>query len=365
MSIPLPLMQAIAGAGHTIAPFPSGSDAAQAIPVMPTLFGGDGNGSWLNTPLPNNTAVNPGTAVAVAELQRQRTSYTPWINGMYDGNYTSVINVVPVDQALVPVTLERSESYAQALKQMFAAGVPIPNSVTVPTDTDAEMVFIQPEWTRTISPYTWRGRMYETWVTSKDGGGWHCFWGGRFVDVLGNKSGHWYDWWWGETGPPNDWTANGVAMDHNWGAQATSLPLVNTLISRYDLMNGIIKHPVQFMLAGVADVNKSAAVWPAQRWDGSSSIQLHQGARLRLPAGYTINPAWPWLTRLVATAARDYGLIFTDTASGLVLRMEPGGAAYINQHDAITNPSTIINAFPWADLQLMAVGNDSTYNILA
>lgn len=72
------------------------------------MFGGDGNGSWINTPMPANTSVHADSATAVADLcyniyeKATGTNVAAWpiINA---GNYCATINVIPHNTPLVKV----------------------------------------------------------------------------------------------------------------------------------------------------------------------------------------------------------------------------------------------------------------------
>jgi hypothetical protein len=334
------------------------------------LYGGFESGSWLTTTLPANRAINTaGTPAAVAEIQRQITTYTPWISGSYSASWTSTLNVVPADQPLVPVTLvgdRVGQGYAQALIETLANGLPLPPGLTAPPDADAEVTVIQPDWVRPGGGYGYTGRLYELWVTkdpSQSGGlGWTAYWGGRMVDVMARKNGHWSDWWWGDAGV-DSWGANGVAEDHNWGAQATSIPLVGTIISLRDIQRGIIKHPIGLLMNGADGTHPQAGpVWPAQRWDGASVDVLRQGSRLRLPANWVVNTSHHIFTQMLEVAARDYGFVFTDTSAGVAVRMEPGDWT---PWMSVFNPSQVMRDFPWGSLQLLTVGSDSNQNPVA
>lgn len=351
--------------------FIEGSDAPGAAAAMDALYGGAESGSWLTTKLPDNTAVAPNSAAAVAYINAMFQAYGGWLNGVINGNFTSVINVVPADQPLVPVVPRGNllSGNNPGLQFMFEQGVPIPPGIPPfpEGDTDAELVIIQPDWERTIGGVTYRGRMYEMWVavhpSTSPSGEWECYWGGRAAGTDGWLSGHWFDWWWGDAASPNGFEAEGIAWDHNMGAQATSIPIAGTILSRLDVVRGVIKHPLHYEMPLVpTQADQVGNVWPAQRWDGGSYKDCPHGTRMRLPAGYTIDPGWPWLTQLIATAVRDYGMVQTDTVgptTGPTFRLEPGAADLVPGGVDI---SAIMNAFPWADLEVIAVGDDVTYN---
>lgn len=349
--------------------FVEGSDAPGAAAGLDMLYGGDESGSWLTTKLPDNTAVASTSPGSVGWINDMFAAGGTWVNGVNDGNFTSIINVVPVDAPIQEVVPQGRvlESYATGLASVFEHGLPIP-AETPPFpvgDTDAEMVLVQPDWQATINGNTYHGRMYELWVAVhpdiSPSGLWEAYWGGRAAGVNDYGvwgSGHWFDWWWDDAAV-DSFTLNDVASDHNWGAQATSIPLVNTIISRLDIIREVCKHPVHFMLPGVDLVDQMTPVWPAQRWDGSSTTLCRQGMRFRLPYDYVINPAWPWFTQFLAQAAKDYGLVFTDTAgAGVTFRGEPGFADLVPGGFDMGD----VALFPFADLVQLEVGSDVNPN---
>lgn len=347
--------------------FAEGSDAPGADAVIGAMWGGPESGSWLTTKLPNNTAINPGSDAAVAEIVRQSKSpFTPWINGWNDNTWTSTINVVPDDIEMVPITPKgnATQSYATSLRSVFAAGFPIPAGLKPSSDSDAELVLIQHGWTRTLAGVQRRGRLYELWAVKDPehsvSGNWEASWGGRYVNTRNDKRGHWFDFWWSEAAAPNDWTVDGIAMDHNWGAQATSIPLSHTIITRRDIIRGVIDHPWHIMLTGAPSDRQRGPVWPAQRWDGASWDIIPQGSRLRLPYDHVVNTNNHQLVQMMETAARDYGIVHTDTANGLVIRCEPGVRGLVT--DPSIGASTLMRQFPWEKLQLLPVGSDSNPN---
>jgi len=367
------------GSGST---FISGSDAPGADVVLDAMYGGPESGSWLTTKLPDNTAVEPTSATAVQYIVDTYNAYGGWINGVADGNWTSVINVVPADTPLVPVIGKGNveQEYAADLKAMLAAGVPIPADIPpfAPGDGDAELVIIQPDWVGTVAGNgggTVTGRMYELWIAQHPSttvsGEWECYWGGRMTGIMGdsapqawwdgykpiNRYGHWIDYFVDDYADPDTSYSN-----HNWGAQATSIPLTGTLLTRLDVLRGVINHPIHYELPIVDQSVQGTYTWPAMRWDGGSHQNCPHGTRMRFPAGYPINPAWPWLTKLIVTCIRDYGMVQTDTVgptTGPTFRMEPGAADLV---PGGVNLGAVTSAIPWGDLEQIAVGSDTNPN---
>ena len=341
--------------------FVSGSDAPGADAALRAMWGGAESGCWLTTKLPDNVAIATTSADAVAEIVRQAGTYTKWINGVNDNTWTSTINIVSVREPMrfVKARGNATQGYATDLKAMFNAGIPLPRDLQPSSDADAELVIIQPDWTRTVSGTVYSGRMYELWATqspeTSSSGLWESSWGGRMCGINTRTDGHPKDRFTGDADQ-----ANGIAENHNWLAQATGIPLSHTLITRRDIKRGLIDHPVHFEAHGSDGTwPQTGPVWPAQRYDGASVTVLRQGMRFRLPPDHTINPSHPLLCRLIERAAMDYGLVFSDTATGITFRMEPGAKDFVSGGVSI---GAVMGAFPWSSLQQIKVGSDSNQN---
>lgn len=353
--------------------FVEGSDAPGASEVIGQMFGGPDSGCWLTTRLPDNTAIADTSDTFVREIVRQLGTYTPWINTT---RFTSTINVVPADQPLVTVNAagsRLSQSYAVGCKAMLASGVPLPDGLRPTADSDAELVIIQPK-SRSKNGLNFEWFMWDLWaVTYSDTAGFAAQWGGRYPNVRNDLRGHWWDDWWTTTVRPEDFASPyGVSTEKAWGAQASKLPLSHSIITRRDVLRGVIDHPIGFSAHGADGYVDPATglksewggiVWPAQMGDFSSTKLLLQGARFRLPASFVVDPGLPAFTRMVLTAMRDYGLVHTDTATGITFRTEPGAAPLAQGFPS--NPATFMRSLPWAQLQQIAVGSDGNQTPVA
>ena len=194
---------------------------------------------------------------------------------------------------------------------------------------DAELIVIRPDWTRTMAGTCYAGRMYELWATTprpvelRELG---VVVGRPECGINEHTDGHAADGFTGDARPRTT-TREGHREDHNWVAQATSIPLSHTIISRRDIMRGLIDHPFHFML-NVADGTwpQTGPVWPAQRYDGGSVTVCRQGFRFRLPHDWVIDPSHPSIipgprARRDAVRPRVHD---TVTGTGPTFRMEPG-----------------------------------------
>lgn len=332
---------AVAGGGGSS--FSGTSIGAEGFKIKADLWGGPQSGCWLTTVMPNGTTTHVNSATSVAEIVRQLGAYNSYINVTA---WTSTINVAPFGTTRVPVTGingRMNASYGLPLKDTMAGGVPIPPGLSPTQDTDAELVIYAPEF----------NEYWELWAVKTPANSglnqWTCEWGGRLTSARSRTVGHWWDALGGST------NAGGTYEDHNWGAQATSIPLSHTLLRLDDLQAGVITHPLGFMLAGADVSNQVGPVWPAQRYDGGSCQAIPQGARLRLPSTWT--PSGSSLKQMIEVCWRDYGLVFTDTATGVILRAEPGAQPYLP-----SNYTAFVNSLPWSSLVRIATGSDATQN---
>ena len=74
----------------------------------------------------------------------------------------------------------------------------------------------------------------------------------------------------------------------------------------------------------------------------------------RLPADYVIPASLSPVARMIAQAARDYGLVLWDRSGALSFRAEPGVRPYFGAKA----PSSVLDGFPWGRLEVMATGSD-------
>ena len=244
------------------------------------------NSIWTQTVDGAGQALDPSSAALVGTLladvnKEQAGNYGPWINTT---KYSVPVYDVPAGQPLVPVTLTRP--YSSALTASFAAGVPIPPGAKPAAGTDEHMVIYQPS----------SDTMWEFWhMAQNTQGQWSAAWGGTMTNASQN---------------PGYFSG----ADAGWGATASSLPLVDGLITPAELQSGQINHALSFAIP-----YPRGKVWasPAQRTDGgnTSTTAIPEGARFRIDP--TLNLAslnLPPATLAIATAAQKYGMIVRDTA---------------------------------------------------
>ena len=97
----------------------------------------------------------------------------------------------------------------------------------------------------------------------------------------------------------------------NWGATATSLPVIAGTILVRELRAGQINHALAL---GLPAPRAESFAWPAQRTDGTGPPDaIPEGARLRLDPDLNLDSlGLPPITLMMARAAQRYGMIVRD-----------------------------------------------------
>jgi hypothetical protein len=305
--------------------------------------------SFWSAPLPDDVRIDGWTSTVAADLQAQADRINPYVNTT---SWSAVVNVVPPDQPLVPVTLTRSGS--SALTAVFKTGLPIPPGWRPQGDRDAHGVFYQPGY---VGPAGHRGRYWEAWRIKRDEatGAWSAEWGGKMIGTE-TSEGYFTDWRYSgyRFNTPGD--PDSTYRERGWGATATSLPLLGGIVRAQECSSGRIDHAV-----GLSVITPRAGYrWPAQRGDGSatSASPVQEGMRLRFPPGYqppaTLHP----FARMLAIALRDHGAVVWDKAGALSVRAEPACASQFG-----TTPGyDVLRGFEWRKLKLLVTGSASNPN---
>ncbi len=317
---------ATATAGPPILPPPDDTTTTQGLavaqasnvpydPFSPTSV-------W-NAPTAPLDALDPQSQTYVNDLLSQINSFGVYMNTT---SYSVPVYVVPRDQPTVPVALTVS---APDLQQEFNA-VPIPPGAKPAAGSDAHLTVWQPS----------TDKLWEFWKLGQTSrGGWTARWGGEMDDVSTNPG--YFD---------HDGTTN------DWGATATSLPLLGGLITFADLKRGYIDHALAI---AVPEAQQGVFSWPAQRSDGryTGGVALPEGVRFRLDP--TINVAslgLPRLDAMLAQAAQTYGIVLRDQSGAVTLYAQDPTTAGANPWPAALNgggvsTGTFLSRFPWSDLQ--------------
>ncbi len=143
----------------------------------------------------------------------------------------------------------------------------------------------------------------------------------------------------------------------NWGATASSLPVIGGTMLLDELKTGRIDHALAINLPAP---RAHVFAWPAQRTDGTGPpTALPEGARLRLDPTLDVSSLHlPKLTRMIALAAQRYGLVVRDqTHHGISLFGEVPtqavGARRIAATSGARRPASCWTGFPWDRLQVL------------
>jgi hypothetical protein len=315
---------------------PDGAAVPTAGTPAARLFAPD---SFWNAPLPATAPLDPRSDALVARMRQVISSELtqrigPWIA---TDRCSTPLYRVPANQPVVRVALDNpSATWRAGLQKAFEA-VPIPPDAKPANCSDQYLTIWQPA----------TDRLWELWRARKLTDGWHASWGGA-MNAASTSVGYY---------SPQSWPG----LSHwNWGATATSLPVVGGTMLLDELRRGSIDHAlalnVPWARAGVFS-------WPAQRSDGTSSDpdSLPEGARLRLDPKLDIDGLdLPPLTRMMAKAAQRYGIVVRDqtghahsffgenpTPTGTDPYRGPGGF-YGGMW-----PDQLLKSFPWDHLQVL------------
>jgi hypothetical protein len=305
------------------------SDAIAARIPRRRLFA---RGSVWNRTL-SDTAVIDASSVGMVqtlavEVARERAAgIGPWISV----GGTTTLYRVPSGTPTVRVALdEPSIRGGRALQRAFRA-VPIPSGARPASGPDGHMTIWQPGTDRLWELY--RARHESRW---------HARWGGAIRRVSKSPGYYTRSAWRGATS--------------NWGATASSLPVIAGTILFDDLKKGRIRHALAL---NVPAARAGVFAWPAQRTDGNGpDTALPEGAQLRLDP--TVDVKALQLSRLgkmIALAAQRHGLIVRDqTGHALSLFLE--NPARYRRHPyrkwlKDQTPQELLEGFPWERLQVL------------
>jgi hypothetical protein len=303
---------------EVVEPPPAGPETpAPARPFAPDSF-------W-NTPIADAPLDTKSDAYR-ADLLRQLTSAQPWINTT---QYSTPVYTVGRDQPRVRVTLDEVANIRPDLQRAWES-VPIPADAKAAGGSDKHMVVWQPS----------TDTMWEFWLAEKRGDGWHARWGGK-IDGVSRNPGHFTD--------PRD-----------WGATATSLPLLGGLIRLEELAAGKIDHALALALP---ETRAEWFSWPAHRTDGHvrRGDSIPEGARFRIDPSLDLSKLrMKPFVRMIAEAAQKYGIVVRDKSGAVSFYAEDpaptGSDPYSGPNGYFAGDwlnNTLRAEFPWSRLQVV------------
>ena len=304
--------------------------------------------SFWNTPLARNAPLAPDSRALVSDLmgyvRRELAGrYGPWIDATSNG---VTIVTVPANQPTVSVELDHAPD--PTLTSAWSA-VPLPSSAR-PSPGDNDLAVWQPS----------TNTMWEFFQLHRGPNGWEAEWGGAMKGVSTNPGVYGPGAW-----PASSPTGDGAAAaspwtgdEEWWGVTAASFPIVGGAMTYQDLNAGQIDHALAMVYP---NVRRRTFVSPAQRDDGWSTDPnaLPEGTRLRLdPRLNLAKLKMPPLTRMIAVAAQQYGIVIRDQSPVIsFIQQDPtGDPAFQALGLKLTGglyPSQLLASFPWSHLQIM------------
>jgi hypothetical protein len=284
----------------------------------------------INPPLDSES--NLLIAGLVAEVERERAAAIgPWI-GTSAGS--TPLYRVASSQPPVRVRLSRGNEHGRRTLQRAFSSVPIPRDAKPAPGLDGHLTVWQPS----------TDKLWELFHATHRNDGWHADWGGAIRNVSENRGYYTRSAWPGAA--------------RNWGATASSLPIVGGTILLDDIRKGRISHALAINLPAP---RAGVFAWPAQRTDGTGPpTALPEGARLRLdPSVNVAELGLPKLGRMIALAAQRYGIVVRDqTHHGISffgeVPSQKSARTYRKLFDGRT-PGQILTNFPWDRLQVLAM----------
>jgi hypothetical protein len=265
-----------------------------------------------------------------AEVQRERTAgIGPWIEA---GSASTPLYRVGPTQKRVRVRLERLDALGGKALQRAFASVPIPRHAKPAAGPDRHMTVWQAS----------TDKLWDFFGARRRAGQWRAQWGGAIRRV--SKSPGYYT------------RAAWPGATRNWGATASSLPVIGGTMLLSELKKGRIDHTLAL---NVPAARAGVFAWPAQRTDGVGALTtLPEGARLRLDPALDLGDLHlPKLTRMIARASQRYGLVVRDqTGHAISLFAEnPSqfrGDPYQRDFKG-RRPQELLANFPWDRLQVV------------
>lgn len=315
-----------------VSPQARAATAAPAAPPRPPARLFDARSFW-NAPL-SGVSVDPSSPALVqslvAEVQREtQTRVGPWIA---TSTSSTPLYRVGASQPRVRVHLDAQGTPGEAALQRAFAAVPIPQHAKPAPGQDRHMTVWQPS----------TDRLWEFWQARRASDGWHASWGGAIRRV--SRS-------------PGYYTASAwPGARRNWGATASSLPVIGGTMTMQELRRGSIHHALALALPAP---RAAAFAWPAQRTDGTGDVTaLPEGARLRLSPTVDVRSLHlPRLARMIAEAAQRYGLVVRDqTHKGISLFAEDPQGRQTTPYGRLfagRSPLELLANFPWDRLEVL------------
>jgi hypothetical protein len=319
---------------------PHGTTSASTTPASAPSRLFASTSIW-NMPLAANAPLDPSSTARMSSFDQliaseEKAGTGPWIDETED---STPFYVVGPEQPKVHVHLDDGP-WAAALQDALDEGVPIPEDAKPAAGADGEMTIYQPS----------SDTLWEFWRAVKTELGWQASWGGAMRHVS-ESPGYFTD---------TSWSHLTLTQGWNWGATATSLPVIAGVIRIAELRSGHIEHALALDIPNACSQKFS---FPAQRSDGTEESPncIPEGAHMRLNpsldlAAMSMSP----ITRMLAEAAQRYGIVVRDITHhdvGFYAEdpMPTGSNPYTGPGGLFDGlePWVFLREFPWNHLQLL------------
>jgi hypothetical protein len=303
-----------------------------------------------NRRLDAGAPLDPASGALVAELDRQRRSYGPYLN---TDQWSTPIHTVGPDQPRVDV---RAMPWLYGTPPAGTAAftsVPLPRAARParPAEEvggDAWLVVHQPS----------TDTAWEFWRFGRDAAGNPTAYSGAKITGVSANPGY----------------ITGGGRYPEGGSGATGLHLPGGVILRAEALrarDGVVGAIPHALAISIKEAKASVWRWPAQRTDGTSTAlnAIEEGTRFRLPATFDPSVIADPLMREIARAVRDYGMVVRDIGGsspafyGEDRTVVDGTDVWFGGDGAPGGPgdvfrdwpNTLLNQqFPWSQLQVVA-----------
>jgi len=286
--------------------------------------------SFWNTPLPASPSIDPASSTLVSDLVRQVNTYGTWVNTT---QYTAPVYQPPAGTPTVRVKLDNLNATLQG--QLNA--VPIPSDAKPSGGTDGSMLVWQPS----------SDKLWELWQAHKLKDGWHASWGGYTAGVS---------------------TAPGV-YPYPFGVAASGLSMPGGMLRSDELYStGKISHPLAI---SVPEVTAGLFRAPATRTDGTiTGGGIPEGTRFQLDPSFDVwgTPGIPYVVRLIADAAKKYGLVVNDKGGAVSFMAEDPLSIGSNPWPSLFENKpyySVFANFPWSKLRVVSPVSGATSALTA
>ncbi len=291
-----------------------------------------------NHPLAPTARIDPRSPQMIDGLlqevrREQAAGVGPWIQ---TDSYSTPLYIARRNLPTVRVALDDPNASWRVGLQKAYNKVPIPPKARPAAGSDGHMTVWQPS----------TDKLWEFWQARKENGRWHASWGGAMKRVSHSPGYYSNNSWPGLSAP-------------NWGATATSLPVIAGTMLVRDLRSPWIRHALAVDLPAPAAGYYS---WPAQRTDGHGPAgSIPEGARLRLPPDLNlVKMHLPRIVLMMARAVKRRGMIVRDQTGSAIgfFAQDPVRAKkdpYYGPGGVFGGqwPNKFLTRFPWEKLQVL------------